>query len=52
MKRSAGRSPRNFSEVGIDVTANPQPKHLFFAKVDNRETDFFFDSWAALDSAS
>jgi peptide/nickel transport system substrate-binding protein len=38
--------------IGLDVTANPQPKHLFFAKVDNRETDFFFDSWAALDSES
>jgi peptide/nickel transport system substrate-binding protein len=30
--------------VDIEVTANPQPKHLFFAKVDNREADFFFDS--------
>jgi peptide/nickel transport system substrate-binding protein len=38
--------------IALDVTANPQPKHLFFAKVDNRETDFFFDSWAALDSES
>lgn len=37
-------------EVGIDVTANPQPKQLFFAKLDNRETDFFFDSWSAIDS--
>ena len=37
-------------EIALDVTANPQPKHLFFAKVDNRETDFFFDSWAAMDS--
>jgi peptide/nickel transport system substrate-binding protein len=38
--------------ITLDVTANPQPKHLFFAKVDNREADFFFDSWAALDSES
>jgi peptide/nickel transport system substrate-binding protein len=36
--------------VGIDVTANPQPKQLFFAKIDNRETDFFFDSFLAMDS--
>jgi peptide/nickel transport system substrate-binding protein len=40
------------STIELKVTANPQPKHLFFAKVDNRETDFFFDSWAALDSES
>jgi peptide/nickel transport system substrate-binding protein len=39
-------------EVGIAVAANPQPKQVFFAKIDNRETDFFFDSWAALDSES
>jgi peptide/nickel transport system substrate-binding protein len=39
-------------EVGINVAANPQPKQLFFAKRDNRETDFFFDSWATIDSES
>jgi peptide/nickel transport system substrate-binding protein len=39
-------------EVGIGVTANPQTKQLFFAKIDNRETDFFFDSWLAMDSES
>ena len=39
-------------DVGINVTANPQPKDLIFAKVDNRETDFCFDSWATLDSQS
>jgi peptide/nickel transport system substrate-binding protein len=37
-------------EVGIDVTANPQPKQLFFAKLDNHQTDFFFDSWSTIDS--
>jgi peptide/nickel transport system substrate-binding protein len=39
-------------EVGIDVTANPEPKQQFFSKIDNRGTDFFFDSWSALDSES
>ena len=41
-RRSAARSPRNFSEVGIAVTANPQPKERVWAKIDNRETDFWF----------
>ena len=31
-------------EVGIAVTANPQPKQVACAKIDNRETDFWFDS--------
>jgi peptide/nickel transport system substrate-binding protein len=38
-------------EVGIAVTANVQPKSIAWAKFDNRETDFWFDSWSAIDSA-
>jgi peptide/nickel transport system substrate-binding protein len=37
-------------EIGIAVTPNPQPKQTYWAKVDNRETDLWFDSWSALDS--
>jgi peptide/nickel transport system substrate-binding protein len=37
-------------EVGITVTANPQPKVAAWAKFDNRETDFWFDTWSTLDS--
>jgi peptide/nickel transport system substrate-binding protein len=37
-------------EVGIAVTANPQPKDVYWAKFGNRETDFWFDTWFALDS--
>jgi peptide/nickel transport system substrate-binding protein len=37
-------------EVGIAVTANPQPKHVYWAKFDNRESDFWFDTWFTLDS--
>jgi peptide/nickel transport system substrate-binding protein len=37
-------------EVDIAVTANPQPKQIYWAKIDNRETDFWFDSWSAIDS--
>jgi peptide/nickel transport system substrate-binding protein len=37
-------------EVGIAVTANPQPKQVAWAKFDNRETDFWFDSWSTIDS--
>jgi peptide/nickel transport system substrate-binding protein len=37
-------------EVGITVTANPQPKAVAWAKFDNRETDFWFDTWAVTDS--
>ena len=37
-------------EVGIAVTANPQPKQIAWAKFDNRETDFWFDSWSTIDS--
>ncbi|MCE3248523.1 MAG: extracellular solute-binding protein family 5 [Geminicoccaceae bacterium] len=36
--------------VGIDVNVNAQPKQLFFAKLDNRETDFYLNSWATHDS--
>jgi peptide/nickel transport system substrate-binding protein len=37
-------------EVGITVTANPQQKAVAWAKFDNRETDFWFDTWAVTDS--
>ena len=36
--------------VGIAVTANPQPKDVYWAKFGNRETDFWFDTWFTLDS--
>jgi peptide/nickel transport system substrate-binding protein len=38
------------SEVGIAATANTQPKQVYWPKVDNRESDFWFGSWAAIDS--
>jgi peptide/nickel transport system substrate-binding protein len=38
------------NEVGIAVTANPQPKDVYWAKFDNRESDFWFDTWFTLDS--
>jgi peptide/nickel transport system substrate-binding protein len=38
------------NRVGIAVSANPQPKVLAWAKFDNRETDFWFDTWSAIDS--
>jgi peptide/nickel transport system substrate-binding protein len=37
-------------EIGLAVAANPQPKQAYWAKIDNRESDFWFDSWSALDS--
>ena len=36
--------------VGSAADANPQPKQAYWAKFDNRETDFWFDSWSAIDS--
>jgi peptide/nickel transport system substrate-binding protein len=36
--------------VGIAATANPVPKSVAWAKIDNRETDFWFDTWSAIDS--
>jgi peptide/nickel transport system substrate-binding protein len=36
--------------VGIAVTANPQPKDVYWAKRGNRESDFWFDTWFTLDS--
>ena len=41
---------RNFLEVGIAATANPQPKQVYWPEVDNRESNFWFGSWAAIDS--
>jgi peptide/nickel transport system substrate-binding protein len=37
-------------ELGIDVTPDPVPKQVAWAKIDNRETDFWFDTWSAIDS--
>jgi peptide/nickel transport system substrate-binding protein len=37
-------------EVGIAATANPQSKDVYWAKFDNRESDFWFDTWFTLDS--
>ena len=37
-------------EVGIAVTANPQPKDAYWTKVGNRESDLWFDTWFAFDS--
>jgi peptide/nickel transport system substrate-binding protein len=37
-------------EVGIDVTTDLQPKQVYWPKLDNRETDFWLDSWSAIDS--
>jgi peptide/nickel transport system substrate-binding protein len=38
------------NEIGIAATANPQPREVAWANFDNRETDFWFDCWGALDS--
>jgi peptide/nickel transport system substrate-binding protein len=40
----------HLGQVGIEVAVNAQPKQLFFAKLDNRETDFYLNSWSAHDS--
>jgi peptide/nickel transport system substrate-binding protein len=37
-------------KVGVGATANPQSKDVYWAKIDNRETDFWLDSWATMDS--
>jgi peptide/nickel transport system substrate-binding protein len=36
--------------VGIAVTANPLPKEVAWAKIDNRESDFWLDNWGTIDS--
>jgi peptide/nickel transport system substrate-binding protein len=33
-------------EVGIDVVVNAQSKDVIYAKIDNRESDFYLDSFA------
>jgi peptide/nickel transport system substrate-binding protein len=33
------------SKIGVDVKANAQPKHLFFALLDKRATDFYLAGW-------
>jgi peptide/nickel transport system substrate-binding protein len=37
------------NEIGIAVTVNAQPKQDYWAKIDNRDADFWMDSWSALD---
>jgi peptide/nickel transport system substrate-binding protein len=37
-------------DIGILVTVNAQPKDLIYAKIDSRQSDFYLDSYAALDS--
>jgi peptide/nickel transport system substrate-binding protein len=38
------------NDIGIDVTVNAQPKDLIYAKIDSRQSDFYLDSYATLDS--
>jgi peptide/nickel transport system substrate-binding protein len=38
------------AEVGIDTTAHPVPKQVYWAKIDNGESDFWFDTWSAMDA--
>jgi peptide/nickel transport system substrate-binding protein len=33
------------AKIGVHVTVNAQPKHLFFALLDNRATDFYLAGW-------
>jgi peptide/nickel transport system substrate-binding protein len=37
-------------EVGIIVSPNPVPKSVAWAKIDNRESDFWFDNWGTIDA--
>jgi peptide/nickel transport system substrate-binding protein len=37
-------------EIGIDMLVNAGPKDVIYAKIDNRESDFYLDSWGTLDS--
>jgi peptide/nickel transport system substrate-binding protein len=37
-------------DVGIEVTVDAQPKQVYWPKLDNRATDFWLDSWSAVDS--
>jgi peptide/nickel transport system substrate-binding protein len=41
---------RQLEGIGIAATVDPQPKKVYWAKIDNRETDLWLDSWAAIDS--
>ena len=36
--------------VGIEVLVNARPKDVIYAKIDNRESDFYLDSWGTLES--
>jgi peptide/nickel transport system substrate-binding protein len=38
---------RQLSEVGIAVAVNAQSKDVIYPKIDNRESDFYLDSFAA-----
>jgi peptide/nickel transport system substrate-binding protein len=37
-------------EVGIDVLVNARPKDVIYAKIDNRDSDLYLDSWGTLGS--
>jgi peptide/nickel transport system substrate-binding protein len=41
-----GAIAAQLGKVGIQLAVNAQPKHLFFAKLDNRATDFYLVGWA------
>jgi peptide/nickel transport system substrate-binding protein len=38
---------RQLGDVGIHVVINAQSKDVIYPKIDNRESDFYLDSWAA-----
>jgi peptide/nickel transport system substrate-binding protein len=42
--------PAQLGEIGIDMLVNAGPKDVIYAKIDNRESDFYLDSWGTLDS--
>jgi peptide/nickel transport system substrate-binding protein len=35
-----------FHEVGIELVVNAQPRNVIFAKIDNRESDFYLFGWS------
>jgi peptide/nickel transport system substrate-binding protein len=45
-----GAIAQQLTEIGIAVTVNLQPKQDYWIKIDSRETDFWMDSWSAIDA--
>jgi peptide/nickel transport system substrate-binding protein len=39
---------RQLGGIGIDVVVNAQSKDMIYSKIDNRESDFYLDSFAAV----